>query len=329
MNIIAEIGSVHDGSFGNACKLIDLAAECGANSVKFQTHISEAETLKDAPNPGYFNDESRFEYFKRTSFSLDQWKQLKSNSLKNGLNFLSSPFSISAIELLEKVPIDTYKVPSGEVTNHALLENLAKIGKPVFLSSGMSTWMELDNAVNILKDNVDLTVMQCTSAYPCPYERVGINILDQMRDRYPKPIRIGFSDHTSGISAGLIAAYQGADVIEKHLTFSRAMYGSDASNSLEPSEFKNYINLIHEACLMRERPVDKDDLADLEEMKLVFEKSIVSSRKLKKGSLINFKDLVFKKPGNGIKASNYKNLIGRSLTRDVPFNHQFKVEDFQ
>ena len=193
----------------------------------------------------------------------------------------------------------------------------------------MSNWKELDNAVNILKDKVDLTVMQCTSAYPCPYERVGINILDQMQIRYPKPIRIGFSDHTSGISAGLIAAYKGAEVIEKHLTFSRAMYGSDASNSLEPNEFKNYVNLIHEARSMSESPVDKNDLLDLKEMKLVFEKSIVSSRELKKGALINYEDLVFKKPGNGISASNYKNLIGRLLTRDVPLNHQFKIEDFQ
>jgi N-acetylneuraminate synthase len=145
--IIAEIGSVHDGSFGNAKKLIELAKACGADAVKFQTHIAEAETLKDAPNPPYFQDESRYDYFVRTGFSLEQWNALKVHADKIGIEFMSSPFSIEAVELLERVGMKRYKIPSGEVTNTPLLEAVVATGKSVFLSSGMSSWKELDRAV--------------------------------------------------------------------------------------------------------------------------------------------------------------------------------------
>ena len=132
--VIAEIGSVHDGSFGNAMKLIKSAAESGADCVKFQTHMAEAESLPDAPSPGYFNEESRIKYFKRTAFSLEQWKKLKDKADECGMHFLSSPFSLEAVDLLEQVKVFAYKVPSGEITNLLMLEKIAKIGKPVFLA---------------------------------------------------------------------------------------------------------------------------------------------------------------------------------------------------
>lgn len=144
--IIAEIGSVHDGSFGNAIQLIKAAAECGADVVKFQTHIAEAETLKNAPLPPYFKGEPRYEYFKRTGFDEGQWKGLKDECEANNVMFLSSPFSLEAVDLLEKIGADMYKVPSGETTNTPLLERLASTGKPVMLSTGMSDWSEIDRA---------------------------------------------------------------------------------------------------------------------------------------------------------------------------------------
>ena len=157
---------------------------------------------------------------------------------------MSSPFSIEAAELLNEINLKMFKIPSGEVTNIPLLEKISSFGKPVILSSGMSNWKELDRAVEILKDNVELCIMQCTSKYPCPIESVGLNVLQEIKDRYGKNIVIGFSDHTSGISAGAAAAAYGAKVIEKHLTFSKLMYGSDALNSLEPDEFKLYNKVI-------------------------------------------------------------------------------------
>ena len=133
--IIAEIGSVHDGSYGNAKNLIKSAADCGADCVKFQTHIAEAESLPDAPNPSYFSDENRIDYFKRTSFSFDQWQALKDQAEACNMMFLSSPFSLESVDLLEKLNINAYKIPSGEITNIPLLEKISILNKPVFLSS--------------------------------------------------------------------------------------------------------------------------------------------------------------------------------------------------
>ena len=170
VKIIAEVGSVHDGSFGNALKLIELAAKCSADIVKFQTHIAEAETLKDAPMPSFFKGEPRYEYFKRTGFSIEEWKQLKAKCDEQRIEFLSSPFSVEAVELLEKIGIKRYKVPSGEVTNLKLLKVIAETRKPVLLSSGMSAWQELDDAVNTIKNiHNDITVLQCTSEYRYEY----------------------------------------------------------------------------------------------------------------------------------------------------------------
>lgn len=150
ITIIAEIGSVHDGSFGNAVKLIEAAAACGADAVKFQTHIAEAETRRDAPAPRFFNAEPRFDYFHRTRFSVAQWKELAVHCASRDVIFMSSPFSLEAVDMLETVGVAAYKIPSGEVTNLPLLEHVAATGRPAILSSGMSDWMELDAAVAVL-----------------------------------------------------------------------------------------------------------------------------------------------------------------------------------
>ena len=327
--IIAEIGSVHDGSFGNACKLIKVAASCGADIVKFQTHISGSETLREAPTPSYFQGEPRYEYFDRTAFSPVQWRELSTECENNGVKFLSSPFSIEAVNLLESIGIPFYKVPSGEVSNIPLLEYLAALGKPVFLSTGMSSWKEIDLAVEILINRVELSIMQCTSAYPCPSERVGLNVLQEFQKRYGNSVTIGFSDHTANISAGIAAAILGARVIEKHLTFSKQMYGSDASNALEPEDFKLYCSSIREAWSMIESPVNKNDMTMLNEMKHIFEKSIVAARPIAAGSIITKSDLNYKKPGNGLQPNQYKDLIGRRTNKDVSLDHQFSLNDFE
>jgi N,N'-diacetyllegionaminate synthase len=168
IRIIAEIGSVHDGSFGNAIKLVEAAAACGADTVKFQTHIAEAETLADAPMPSYFTGEPRMAYFRRTGFSPDRWRQLRAACERCGVSFLSSPFSLEAVDLLQDVGVAAYKIPSGEVSNLPLLEKIATTRKPVLLSSGMSNWSELDAAVAALRPGGPITVLQCSSAYPCP-----------------------------------------------------------------------------------------------------------------------------------------------------------------
>ena len=325
--IVAEIGSVHDGSFGNAIALVDLASELGADAVKFQTHIAAAETIRNAPNPPYFSGEPRFEYFERTAFSLDQWKQLRDRSKIKGLKFGSSPFATEAVDILEEIEADFLKIASGEVTNLILLERCAKSHLDVYLSSGMSNWEELDRAVDILSaGRGNLVVMQCSSAYPCPPEKVGLNVMHEMRDRWNIPI--GFSDHTEGNAAAIAAAVLGAVVIEKHLTFSRKMYGSDASLASEPVSFADLVKSIEVVNSIIRNPVDKDDLSNYEVMKKTFEKSIVSALELQKGTVIDASMIAMKKPGTGMSARYLDRVVGAQLKYDVPKDHLFSLQDF-
>ena len=329
--IIAEIGNTHEGSLGLAKQFIKIAAECGVDAVKFQTHIFEAESLPDAPNPPYFKDETRKEYFERTAFTVKQWKELKRYSEEEcGIDFFSSPFSLEAVNLLEEVGINIYKVPSGEVSNIPLLEKIAKTGEKVLLSSGMSSWEELDLAVETLQSNgcKDLVVLQCTSEYPCPPEEAGLNVINELKQRY-KNLKVGYSDHTLGVAIPIAAVVKGATVIEKHFTLSKNMYGSDAKNSTEPDEFKRLVNEIRAVEIALNHKVNKNEKAKkLKNMKITFEKSIVSADFLEKNS-ISFKNLAFKKPGDCIPAKDYKKLIGKKLKKNVKKDYKFKWEDFE
>lgn len=322
--IIAEIGSVHDGSFGNAVKLIEAAAAAGADAAKFQTHIAAAETTRDAPMPSYFKGEPRYEYFERTGFTRGQWRELKSACDANEVMFLSSPFSLEAVDLLEDVGVGTYKIPSGEVTNIPLLEKVRQTGKPVLLSSGMSDWTELDAAMAALK-GAPVTILQCTSAYPCKPEEVGLNVIGEMAARYGVPV--GFSDHTMGHAASFAAAAMGATVIEKHFTYSRLMYGSDAKHSMEPEEFAIFSQGLRDIWKMRASPVDKADASAYAEMKRIFQKSVVLQTDLKAGAVLALTDLAFKKPGDGIPAGRYSEVVGRKLTRDLGADHKLAWDD--
>jgi N,N'-diacetyllegionaminate synthase len=324
--VIAEVGSVHDGSFGNAQRLIDVAVSCGADAVKFQTHLPAAETLRDAPMPSYFKGEPRFEYFARTGFSLDQWKKLAQHAAAGGIEFMSSPFSAEAVDMLEDIGISRYKIPSGEVSNLPMLEVIAKTGKPVFLSSGMSSWAELDAAVaTIRRHHNKLWVMQCTSSYPCPPEHVGLNVLGEMKARWDVPV--GYSDHAMENNACLAAVALGATVVEKHLTFSRAMYGSDAKHSAEPAQFMSLVKGIREITAMLENPVDKNDLSAFREMKEIFEKSVVSTRDIAAGSVITLEMLGIKKPGSGIPAARLNEVVGSVAKVDIKSDSLIREAD--
>ncbi len=323
--LIAEIGSVHDGSFGNALNLIEGAAKAGADAVKFQTHLAEFETLANAPAPAYFQDEPRMEYFRRTGFSISQWKRLAAHASKCGVTFLSSPFSLEAVDLLEEVGISHYKIPSGEVSNLPLLERIAETGKPCLLSSGMSDWKDLDAAIEALRGSSDITILQCSSAYPCAPEAVGLNVIGEMKARYG--LKVGFSDHTLGYAAPFAAAALGATVIEKHFTFSRLMYGSDAKHSMEPDEFRILSSGLKEIWRMLGNPVDKNSSDSYREMKQIFEKSVVTRAPIDEGTVLTKGHLAFKKPGTGIRAADYARLIGRKIRRALPGDHLIEEGD--
>jgi len=324
--IIAEIGSVHDGSLGNALKLVEAAAECGVDAVKFQTHIPEAETIPDAPAPPYFKGEPRFEYFQRTGFTLQQWRQIKDHCDEHGVMFLSSPFSDEAVDLLEEINMTHYKIPSGEVTNLPMLDKIGRLQKPVFLSSGMNSWQELDTAVETIRiHHNQLVVLQCTSEYPCPYDKVGLNILDEMRARYK--CEVGLSDHTLTTYAVFAAVTLGATVIEKHFTFSRKMYGSDAKHSLEPSEMTDLVQGIRAIEQMLANPVNKNDLAPYHHMKDIFQKSLVAAQTIPAGTFLDEKLIAIKKPGTGIPAAHLKEILGKKTLRDIPKDTLLSLDD--
>jgi N,N'-diacetyllegionaminate synthase len=321
--IIAEAGMNHDGSLGNAVRLAEVAARCGADVVKFQLHDPAAETTRDAPPPPYFSGESRWEYFERTAFSDAQWRTLKDACDAVGIEFMCSGFSLEALGRLEALGVARHKIPSGEVTNLELVRATAETGKPVLVSSGMSSLAELDAAVEAAGEHV--TVLQCTSAYPTPPERVGLNLLAELRDRYDKPV--GLSDHTAGPYACLAAVALGAAVVEKHFTLSREMYGPDAALAVEPGELAELVAGVREIEAMLAAPVDKDDLTPFAEMKRVFEKSVVAAADIPAGAVIDRAMLAAKKPGTGIPARRLPELVGRRATRDIAADSVLAEED--
>jgi N-acetylneuraminate synthase len=324
--VVAEIGSVHDGNFNLARELIKTAADCGADAVKFQIHIPEAETIIDAPMPSFFNSEPRFEYFKRTTFEEEQWKKIKDYAESLGVFFFASSFSIEATELLERLGVLLHKVPSGEVTNIPYLEHMAGTGKPIFLSSGMSNWLELDRAVDALSSlNEKLIPLQCVSEYPASADHIGLNLVEEMQKRYNS--LVGFSDHSLLNYSAFGAVMAGARVVEKHFALKKDMYGSDAKHSLTPGEFKDLVNGIRFLEKVLSSPVDKDDLRHLKEMKLVFQKSIVASDDIPMGTVLEARHLSFKKPGDGLPPGKYKDIIGKKTQAAFKKDQKIALED--
>jgi len=231
--IIGEIAQAHDGSLGMAHAYIDAIARAGADAVKFQTHIADAESSPQEPWRVKFSrqDATRFDYWKRMEFTREQWVGLKEHAEEKGLVFLSSPFSLQAAELLDALGMVAWKVASGEINNHALLDRMAATSKPVLLSSGMSSLAELDRAVAVVRArSCSVAAMQCTSSYPTPPEKLGLNLLEQYRGQYGCPV--GLSDHSGAIYAGLAVVALGADLLEVHVTMSREMFGPDVIASV-------------------------------------------------------------------------------------------------
>lgn len=222
IKLIAEIGMNHEGSVGQAKMLIKAAKENGADAVKFQMHISEEETLRCAPAPSYFTGENRYDYFERTAFTLDEWKEIKKYCQEQMIEFIVSPFSIEAVRRLVEIGVDEIKIPSGEVTNIPYLRYIAEQPIPVILSSGMNTWSEVEEAYNILSKNSEASILQCTSEYPCKPENLGLNIITDLAEKYPD-IAIGFSDHSDNIWSSILAVCFGAKIIERHFTLSKLM----------------------------------------------------------------------------------------------------------
>jgi N-acetylneuraminate synthase len=317
--IIAEIGQAHDGSVGILHSYIDALAKTGVDVVKFQTHIAGAESSEFEPFRVKFSyvDSTRYDYWKRMEFTWNQWKEIKSHCDDVGVEFLSSPFSVAAVEMLDKLGVKGFKVGSGEVRNLLMLDRIAQTGKPVILSSGMSSYDELDEAFHFLVDRgVEVSVMQCTTAYPTPANRIGLNVLNELRTRYK--CRVGLSDHSGTIFPCVAAAALGAELFEFHAVFDKRMFGPDSSSSLTIDEIAVLTQGIRFIQESMQNPVDKADISGYAELKQMFEKSLALNRDLKEGEVISIADLEAKKPsGRGLPASDFELVIGKRVNRNI------------
>ena len=317
--IIAEIGQAHDGSLGILHSYIDAIADSGANAIKFQTHIAEAESSKDEPFRVNFSyeDDTRFDYWKRMSFTLEQWKGIKDHCEDVGMEFISTPSSNAAVDLLEDVGVRRYKVGSGDTTNYFLLEKIALTKKPIILSSGMHSYPELSGALKFLNNfEADVSLLQCTTSYPTKPEDIGLNVISELGNRFKIPI--GFSDHSGMIFAPLAATVNGAKIIEVHVTFDKRMFGPDSSSSLDIGQFFEMVRGIRYLHDVLVSPVDKNETRKFSDLRKMFGKTLAFNRSMKKGEIIGFNDLEHKKPANlGVSADRYKEIIGKRLLRDV------------
>jgi len=327
--IIGEVGLAHDGSLGLAHAFIDEVARGGADAVKFQTHIAAAESTPAEPFRVKFStqDATRYEYWKRIEFSEAQWKGLADHAREKGLMFLSSPFSREAVDLLVRLGMAMWKVGSGEVSTLPLLDAMIATGRPILLSSGMSDLAELDKAVDrVRRANAPLAVLQCTTAYPCPPERIGLNMIPFFRERYGG--FVGLSDHSGTIYPGIAAATLGAEVVEVHVTMSRGMFGPDVPASVTIDELRQLVDGIRFVERMRANPVDKDVIArDMAPLRAIFNKSLVARERLAAGTVLTEAHLAMKKPGTGIPAERLPEIVGRVLRRNLEVDEQLRADD--
>jgi len=329
--IIAEVAQAHDGSLGNAHAYIDAVAEARADAIKFQTHIAEEESTFDESfrvDIGY-QDKTRYDYWKRMGFTEVQWKGLVEHSREKGLVFLSSPFSVKAVEMLSKIDMPAWKVGSGEIYTPDLMSAIIDTKAPVILSTGMCDYGEVNNITKMLRQKgVQFALLQCTSRYPVSLEEVGLNVIEEYRSRFKCPV--GLSDHSGSVYPSLTAMARNADLIEVHVVMDRKLYGFDVAASITIDELAMLIKARDAIYLMDQNPVNKDNsAAGMADMKLLFSKSVAPSRALSKGTVLTKDMLMLKKPGSGIKSHEREGLIGRRLRKNVSPERLLKWDDIE
>ena len=329
--IIGEVALTHDGSLGLAHAFVDAIATAGANAVKFQTHIASAESTPAEPFRVKFSrqDKSRYDYWKRMEFTEEGWRGLAEHARERGLVFLSSPFSIEAVELLDRIGMPLWKIASGETSNGMLLDRILDTGKPVLLSTGMSPIEEIDAAVARVRGrNVEVGVFQCTTAYPCPPEKIGLNLIPFYRERYG--CWVGLSDHSATIFPGLAGAALGIDMLEVHVALSREMFGPDVVASVTTQELRQLVEGVRFIERMHANPLDKNASAqETAPLRKLFTRSLVARTDLAAGTVIAREHVAIKKPGTGLAPDRLEEIIGRRLARSVLADQVLAVDDIE
>jgi N,N'-diacetyllegionaminate synthase len=329
--IIGEVALTHDGSLGLAHAFVDAIASAGADAVKFQTHIAAAESTPSEPFRVKFSrqDATRYGYWQRMEFTEDQWRGLADHCRQRNVLFISSPFSVEAVEMLRRIGQPIWKIASGETSNPALLDRILDDGAPVLLSTGMSPLTEIDAAVARVKARgVPVGVFQTTTSYPCPPEKIGLNLIPFYRERYG--CWVGLSDHSATIYPGLAGVAQGMDLLEVHVALSREMFGPDVIASVTTTELRQLVDGIRFIERMRANPVDKDAAArETAPLRAIFTRSIVAKEALPAGTVLTPAHLVIKKPGTGLPPERIPELLGRRLARAVAADQLLSSEDVE
>lgn len=328
--IIAEIGQNHNGSMDNARKLIDMAVRCGSDAVKFQKRDIPSELTKaafervyDSPNSfGHTYGEHRL----FLEFDEEQHKTLKEYANAQGITYFCTPCDVPSVEMMERIGVPFYKVASRDLTNIPALEAMAKTGKPIIISTGMASLQDIDEALEVLgRDREDIIILQCISQYPADLEKVNLKVMDTLRERYKKIV--GFSDHTTGVIASVTASILGAAVIEKHITLSRAMKGSDQAGSLEETGLRLMIKYIREAS---KTLGDGQKIVDpaTTSAKIKLARSITSKLPIKQGTKLTESMICLKSPGDGLIWRDRHCLLGKIALRDIAADETLQEMDF-
>ena len=329
--VIAEVAQSHEGSLGMAHSYIDAAANSGADAIKFQTHIARAESTRQEPFRVKFTsqDESRYDYWRRMEFTEQQWNELSEHALQRNLIFLSSPFSNEAALMLKRIGVPAWKIGSGESFSKGLIDMLIEFHAPILLSTGMSSWDEIDQLVELLNSKkTDYILLQCTSKYPTPLNQVGLNVLEEMKQRYN--CLTGLSDHSGTLYPTYAAMARGCNVVEVHVAFSKLMFGADITSSITFEELRMLCSYRDALATMNLNPVNKNELAiELTNTKKIFTKSVALKQNLKKGALLTEDMLIFKKPGTGIPEVELHLVVGKRLIKDMSPDILLSWEDLE
>ena len=328
--IIAEVGLAHEGSVGIAKSFIDLVSDSGADAVKFQMHIAEEESsIKEKFRKKFSSqDKSRWEYWKRTSFTRKQWYELKKYSEKKKLVFLCSPFSLKAVEILHELNISAWKIASGEFSNKLMLNKIVRLSrKPLILSTGLSNEKEITSTIKHLNKN-NICLLQCTSQYPTEIASAGHKYIKIFKKKYK--CRSGLSDHTGNINSLLSAVSLGANIIETHVTFNAKFFGPDTASSISFKELKFLCNFVKDFNFIQNSNFSKKKITiSQKKMIKLFTKSLVLKKDMLKGEIIKIDSLDAKKPLAGIKVSDFEKLLGKKIKYNLSKGTFLKIGHFK
>lgn len=315
--IIAEAGVNHNGRLDLAKKMIEVAADCGADFVKFQTFVARNFVSIKAKKAEYQlenagNNESQLEMIKKLELDKKAHEELIAHARKCKIGFLSTPFDLDSVKLLGELGLELLKIPSGEITNLPYLKAIARLNKKIILSTGMANLGEIEAALNILckygSKRSNITLLHCNTEYPTPFNDVNLKAMQSLKEAFK--LDVGYSDHTLGIHISLAAVALGANVIEKHFTLDKTLQGPDHKASLEPNELKTLCKNIRELELAFGDGIKKVSKSEKKNI-LVVRKSLVAKTEIKKGAKFSVENLTTKRPGNGISAMRYDEFLGK------------------